>query len=91
MDNLTAILLFGTVLAPIITGALQVVKKAVPLPRNSIPLVAVILGVLIGLAAVPLTSLEWTLRAWAGALAGLASTGLFELVVSDRPGTTKDK
>lgn len=90
MDNLTAILLFGTILAPIITGALQVVKKAVPLPRNSVPLVAVVIGLLVGLAAVPLTGLDWTLRLWAGGLAGLASTGLFELVGSDRPGTTKE-
>lgn len=90
MDNLNAVLLFGTILAPIILAALEGLKRAIPIPRNSVPLVAVVVGMLIGLATYKFTDLDWSLRLWSGALAGLSSTGLFELVLSNRPGTTKE-
>lgn len=48
-----------------------------------------VIGLLIGVVAYPFTELDLTLRLWAGGLAGLSATGLFELAFNNRPGTTK--
>lgn len=79
---------FATVLVPIILGLIQAIKSSVALPKNIIPLVAVVLGLLVGLVAYPFTDLTFDLRLWAGALAGMASVGLFE-ISNYRPGVTK--
>lgn len=76
---MTEVLIFATVLAPIILALVELVKRSVPVPKNLIPLIALVIGVLIGFAAYPFTELALDLRLWAGGLAGLASTGLFEL------------
>jgi len=85
---MTEVLLFATILAPIILALVELVKKSVTFPKNYIPLIALLIGVLIGLAAYPFTDLALDLRLWSGGLAGLASTGLFELG-SKRDGTTE--
>jgi len=38
----------------------------------------------------PFTEMGLVLRLWAGGLAGLSATGLFELAFSKRSGTTKE-
>lgn len=85
---MTEVLLFATILAPVILALVELVKKSVPVPKNYIPLIALIIGILIGFAAYPFTELALDLRLWSGGLAGLASTGLFELG-SKRDGTTE--
>lgn len=82
------VLIFATVLAPIITALVQLIKNAANIPVNILPLIAVAVGLFIGLAAQPFTDLSLTLRLWAGGLAGLSGTGLYELVVK-REGQTK--
>jgi len=83
------VLLFATVLLPIVTALVELVKKTVKLPKNYLPLISVILGLIVGAVAYPFTDFELVLRLWAGGLAGLAGTGLFELV-KKRDGMTKD-
>ncbi|MDH6670157.1 hypothetical protein M2277_000801 [Paenibacillus sp. LBL] len=92
MNNevLTTVLAFATTLAVFVLALVQLAKKTINMPVNIVPVVGLIIGVLVGAAAYPFTDLDLTLRLWAGGIAGLSATGLFELVFSDRKGTTKD-
>lgn len=83
------ILFFASVLVPIITGLVEVIKRAVNLPINVIPVIALVVGLVVGFASSPFSDLELTIRLWAGVLAALAASGLFELV-KQRDGYTKD-
>lgn len=74
------VLLFATLISPIILALVELVKNTVRMPKNYVPLVAVIVGLLVGYAAQPFTDLDFVLRLWAGGLAGLSATGLFEFV-----------
>jgi len=89
-QNLTDVLAFASILAAFVLAGVQLVKTTVNIPKNLIPLIGVAIGVLIGWAAAPFTELGTVLRLWAGALAGLSATGLFELAFNNRPGGTKD-
>lgn len=82
------VLLFTTVLAPILTALVQLVKKTVNMPTNIVPAVSFVLVIVLGAVAYPFTDLDLVLRLWAGGLAGLAANGLFEIGVK-REGTTK--
>ncbi|AYB47116.1 holin [Paenibacillus lautus] len=92
MNNevLTAVLAFATTLAVFVLALVQLAKKTINMPVNIVPVVGLVIGVLVGAAAYPFTDLDLTLRLWAGGIAGLSATGLFELVFSDRKGTTKE-
>lgn len=85
---MTDILILTSVLVPVIAGLVEVVKKAVNMKVNFIPVVALLIGLLIGFLAVPISELDTVMRLWAGGLAGLASVGLFE-VVKQREGMAK--
>ncbi|WP_438498002.1 holin [Paenibacillus sp. IHBB 3054] len=89
-QNLTDVLAFASVLAVFVLAAVQFVKNAVNIPKNMVPVVGLLVGLLIGLVAYPFTDLPMALRLWSGALAGLSATGLFELAFSKRDGTTKE-
>ncbi|MCY8191417.1 holin [Bacillus rugosus] len=82
------VLIFATVLAPILTALVQLVKKTVKLPTNIVPALSFVIGIGLGAVAYPFTDLDLVLRLWAGGFAGLAATGLFELGAK-REGTTK--
>lgn len=73
------VLIFASVLSPIILALVELVKKTFRVPKNLIPLVSLLIGLLIGAAAYPFTDLDLVLRLWAGGLAGLTATGLFEI------------
>lgn len=85
---MAAVLIFAAVLAPIITAVVEMVKKATSIPINFIPVLALLVGLIIGFAAHPFTDLDYINRLWAGGLAGLAATGLYE-VVKQREGESK--
>ncbi|SFG73491.1 holin [Sporolactobacillus nakayamae] len=87
---MTEVLMLATLLLPMITAVTELVKRTVSIPKNTVPAIALGVGVLIGLAAYPFTDLELVLRLWAGGLAGLSSTGLYELALNNRPGNTKE-
>ncbi|UOQ47255.1 holin [Gracilibacillus caseinilyticus] len=73
------VLIFATVLLPIVTALIELVKRSINIPKNIVPVVSLVVGLLISADASPFTDLELILRLWAGCFAGLASTGLFEL------------
>ena len=91
MENevMVQVLLFATVLTPIATALVELIKKTINIPVNFLPLISLITGIVVGLAAEPFTDLDVVLRLWAGAFAGLSGTGLYELV-RKREGTSKE-
>ncbi len=72
------ILAMATVIAPVTSGFVQAVKKAIRINDNLLPILAIILGAILGGCAFFLDA-EIGLRIWAGGVSGLAATGLFEL------------
>ncbi|ANU13453.1 hypothetical protein B481_1983 [Planococcus halocryophilus Or1] len=86
---MAAVLIFAGILTPIITALVEMIKKAMNMPINFIPVLALLVGLLIGFAAQPFTDLDYVNRLWAGGLAGLAATGLFECV-KQREGQPKE-
>ena len=84
------VLIFATVLLPIVTAVVELIKKTVSLPKNIVPALSFVVGIAIGAAAYPFSDLDLIMRLWAGGFAGLAGTGLFELAVNKREGKTKD-
>ncbi|MFC0525769.1 holin [Pontibacillus salicampi] len=85
------VLIFASVIAPFVTGLLQAVKRVTVLPKNYMPLIAVVMGVALGTVAYPFTDMGLALRLWSGAGAGLSATGLFELVQKKDGYTNKGK
>ncbi len=78
------VLIFATVIAPIVLAFVELVKRTKSVDERYLSLVALALGLAIGVLSAPFSDLEVTLRLWSGALAGLASVGLFELSTTPR-------
>lgn len=89
-DVLNHVLSFASVLAVFVMALVQLVKRSVKLPRNFVPLVGLALGLLVGAVSFPFTNMDLIMRLWAGGLAGLSATGLFELAFNKRDGSTKE-
>lgn len=89
MEVLNNVLAFASVLAVFVLALVQMVKTTINLPKNIIPLIGVVIGIAVGAAASRFTDLDLVLRIWAGGLAGLSATGLFELG-NKRDGSTKE-
>jgi hypothetical protein len=81
--------IFAMVLAPIILALTEAVKKSIKFPSTYVPLVAILIGLVVGYLGTPFTDLPLDIRLWAGVLAALASTGLFELVTPSTGYTKK--
>jgi hypothetical protein len=73
------VLLFSTLLAPLVTGFMELIKRTFPVPKKYIPLSSFLVGLSIGLIATPFTDMNAELRLWSGGIAGLAATGLYEI------------
>ncbi|AYP68455.1 holin [Exiguobacterium phage vB_EalM-137] len=78
MEYPTELLLLVTLIAPVIIGLNEVAKQSINIPKNLIPLVALFIGILVGILAAPFTTVDIYVRIWAGAIAGLTSVGLYE-------------
>ncbi|MEK3664022.1 holin [Paenibacillus sp. FSL F4-0236] len=89
-EILDDVMAFALILAVFVLALVQLVKNSINIPRNAVPVIGLLIGLLIGAAAYPFTDLDIVLRLWAGGLAGLSATGLFELAFKDRRGTTKE-
>ncbi|WP_248549691.1 holin [Paenibacillus odorifer] len=83
------VMAFASILAVFVLALVQLVKNSINIPRNAVPIIGLLIGLFTGVVAYPFTELDLVLRLWAGGLAGLSATGLFELAFKDRPGTTK--
>ncbi|ANF95985.1 holin [Paenibacillus bovis] len=90
MDMFNDVLTFASTLAVIILALVQMVKTAINIPKNLVPVLGMVIGLLIGAAAYPFTELDLVARLWAGSLGGLSATGLFELAFNPKNGTTRE-
>ena len=57
----------------------QAVKKGGFIPKHLLPLTAIVIGLLLGLASVPIFNVTIAIALWSGGVSGLASVGLFEI------------
>jgi hypothetical protein len=89
-EVLNNVLTFATLISVFVLALVQLVKTAINVPKNLLPFIGLVIGLVIGAVAYPFTDLDLTLRLWGGGLAGLSATGLFELAFKDRPGNTKE-
>ncbi|WP_449602816.1 holin [Paenibacillus sp. Marseille-Q9583] len=89
-EILDDVMAFASILAVFVLALVQLVKNSINIPRNAVPIIGLLIGLLIGAVAYPFTELDIVLRLWAGGLSGLSATGLFELAFKDRTGTTKE-
>ena len=62
------ILIFATILSPVILALVQLVKRTVSIPKNYIPLLSFVVGLAVGGVAYPFTDLDLALRLWAGGI-----------------------
>jgi hypothetical protein len=90
MNPMTEVLLFCTFIGPIVMAFVEVVKRAVPTPKNFIPVVAIIVGLVVGFLAEPLYHLGLTYRLWGGVISALIGTGLYE-VIKQRDGYSREE
>lgn len=72
------ILAMATLIAPITTGIVELIKKS-GVPDRAMPVMALIIGIGLGTAAFSFTDLIFIERVWAGGISGLAAVGLFEV------------
>jgi len=72
------ILAMATAIAAVTSGVVQAIKMTELVDKRYMPLVAIIVGMLLGLLAT-FMDINLTSRLWAGGISGLASVGLFEL------------
>lgn len=83
------IIFFATLIVPVVMALVEVVKRTVNMDNKYATLVSLIVGLLVGLAGSIFTDLDLVSRLWAGALAGLSSSGLYDLIKPKK--TTDDK
>lgn len=78
-DFILEVLVLATILAVIITSLVEVVKHTVNVPKRALPIIGLALGLVVGALSYPFTSLDLTMRLWAGAFSGLGARGFFEI------------
>lgn len=76
MDN---ILTAASIIGAIVLGATQIIKQT-PINNKWLPFLNVVIGILIGvLYAVTITKGDIAVFGWAGAIAGMAAGGFYDL------------
>lgn len=79
-EYLTMFSIFVGILIPIVSAVTEVIKKSIKnFPTNLTPLLAIVVGLGLGIVGYVFTDLNATWRLWGGLLAGLASMGLYDL------------
>lgn len=84
------VLLFATILVPIVLALVEVVKRTVSVEARYVTLISLVVGILVGVVSAQFTTLDISARIWAGAFAGLSSSGLYD-VIKPTGGTDKNK
>jgi cobalamin synthase len=79
-DLMTQVLAFATVIAVIVSAFMEMIKRATTIPAKYIPLVAFVVGLVIGAVAYPFTPMDLVLRLWAGGISGWIASGIYETV-----------
>lgn len=74
------ILFLGAAISGIVLGLIELIKATNAIPKRWLPLVGVFIGLVAGYFSYPFSDLSVEMRLWAGLVAALGATGLFELV-----------
>ena len=56
------VMIFATVLLPIVTALVELVKKTINIKKNFVPMISLVIGLLIGAIATPFTDFDIVLR-----------------------------
>jgi hypothetical protein len=72
------VLAMASLIAPVTSGLVQIVKKS-GISNGMLPFLAVVIGVGLGAGAFSFVDLQLVERLWAGGISGLAAVGVFEL------------
>lgn len=71
---------FASILAPIVSGVVQILKKKTTADGIMLPILAIFTGIIVGGAwALSFESSLLVAYLWAGFFAGMASIGIFEV------------
>lgn len=65
-EILDDVMAFASILAVFVLALVQLAKNSINIPRNAVPIIGLLIGLLIGAAAYPFTELDIVLRLWAG-------------------------
>ena len=84
MEVSAEFLLYMSFIGTASTALMQLLKQALQLPKKYIPLLTLGIGAVLALVPFPYTSAALAERVWAGVLAGLGGTGIFENVEKSR-------
>ncbi|MFP7479112.1 holin [Terribacillus aidingensis] len=76
------VLVFATILAPIVTAVMELLKRSFPRMVPYQAFLSLVVGAMLGAAAYPFTDFELAARLWAGGIAGLASTGIYNTLLT---------
>ncbi|MNH04005.1 Phage holin [compost metagenome] len=88
--DLTQVYAMATGIAIITAALTQVAKVSFGVPKRVIPLIALIIGMLLGVAAAPLSDASVPVLLWAGGISGLMASGMFETAKKLMNGEGKD-
>lgn len=80
---------FSAVIGASVLAITQVVKQTVPMPKQYVPYVSIVLGVVI--AFLTKSDVDMATRLLGGAIAGFTATGMFEAIFNKREGVTEVK
>lgn len=90
MEQFNEMLALASALAVIVPLVISAVKSAFNIPNNVIPLVAILLGAILGGLSIPLfPTTSVYILIWAGAIAGAGGVGVRE-VVKQRDGFSRE-
>lgn len=84
-SQINVLLAMAVIILPFVLAFVQAIKKSsIAIANKYLPIVSVIIGGLLGIALFYLPNVEYTMYQLvvAGVMAGLASSGSFDLVVS---------
>ena len=73
------IFILATLIAPVVLAVTEMFKRGGKVKPNYLSFIALLIGLFVGYAAFPFSDLILIERLWAGGIAGLTATGLFEL------------
>jgi hypothetical protein len=84
-NSITQLLIVALAIVPFCNGIVQVVKTSINIPKNFIPLVSIVSGVVVG-GIFTLITKDYTLTQLliAGGVAGMASCGVYDIVVPNK-------
>jgi hypothetical protein len=75
------VLIFATLIAVVVSAFMEMIKRGFDSLNNRwIPIIAFVVGLVVGAAAYPFTEMDLVLRLWAGGISGWMASGIYETI-----------